>query len=69
MIGKTRKSITQKQFIKYLDGLGVPADQLRRFGGKIPNRTKRYGIWLYVNNRVRFDTAFDTYKMHIQGRL
>ena len=48
---------TKKNFIKYLNEIGIPEDDKKSNGGRIPDHSK-YGQWLHKNDTVAFNVGF-----------
>ena len=48
---------TEKNFIKYLNEIGIPEDDKKSNGGRIPDHSK-YGSWLYKNDTIAFNVGF-----------
>jgi hypothetical protein len=50
-----KNKLTRMAFIKNLNRKGVPNGFYRRDGGKVPNNTKYFGMWLYHNDPIEFE--------------
>lgn len=48
---------TKKNFIEYLNEIGIPEDDKKSNGGRIPDNSK-YGQWLHKNDPVAFNAGF-----------
>ena len=48
---------TKKNFIKYLNEIGIHEDDKKSNGGRIPDHAN-YGQWLYKNDTVAFNVGF-----------
>ena len=53
-----RRPMTRKQFEEYLNEHGIPLDDLKSEGGRIPD-TAKYGRWLRKNDPVAFNVMFE----------
>lgn len=42
-------------FERELSDKGIPEDEKQSKGGKVPDRTKNYGLWMRFNQRPRFE--------------
>ena len=48
---------TKKNYIDYLNEIGIPEEDKKSNGGRIPNHSK-YGQWLYKNDSIAFNVGF-----------
>jgi hypothetical protein len=44
-------------YINYLNEIGVPNNDKKSNGGRIPD-TAKYGNWLYKNDPIAFNSSF-----------
>jgi hypothetical protein len=56
-----RKPMTRKQYEEYLNELGIPHDDVKSEGGRIPD-TAKYGSWLRRNDPVAFNVGYEDEK-------
>ncbi len=52
---------TEKEFIEYLNELGVPEDDKKSNGGRIPDFCK-YGEWLKRNDPIAFNLGYQEFE-------
>lgn len=50
--------MTRKQYEKYLNEIGIPVDDLKSEGGRIPDNAK-YGRWLRKNDPIAFNVGYN----------
>ena len=53
-----RKPMTRKQYEEYLNELGIPHDDVKSEGGRVPD-TAKYGSWLRRNDPVAFNVGYE----------
>ena len=56
-----KKKKTQKAYQKYLNSIGVPNDDRKSEGGRIPDFAK-YGNWLRKNDPIAFCVGYQEFK-------
>ncbi len=52
---------------RHLNQLGIPEDDKKSKGGKIPDYVK-YGTWLRVNDPEAFETGYQEWKAKIRAQ-
>lgn len=60
--------INQAEYIEWLNEVGVPEDDKKSNGGRIPD-DHSYGLWLKHNDPVAFNVGFQEYKRERQGHI
>lgn len=66
------KTITQSEFIAYLNEVPIAPQDLRSNGGRIPDRVesdRTYGEWMKRNDPIAFNVGFQEFKRERQGHL
>ena len=54
-------SKTRKDYEEWLNELGIPDDDLKSEGGRIPDRAK-YGSWIRRNDPILFNVGYREWK-------
>ena len=54
-------SKTRKDYEEWLNVLGIPDDDLKSEGGRIPDRAK-YGSWIRRNDPILFNVGYREWK-------
>lgn len=54
--------VKRKDYETYLNSMGVPEDDSRSNGGRIPDKAK-YGSWLRKNDPIAFQVGFNEFKL------
>ena len=54
---KTAKKINQVDYVNYLNEIGIPEEDKRSNGGRIPDHSK-YGAWLRKNDPIAFNVGY-----------
>ena len=52
--------ITKQSYINYLNEIGIPKDDLKSNGGRIPDYIG-YGDWLHKNDPIAFNVGFNEF--------
>lgn len=53
--------MTKKDFELYLNCMGIPEDDKRSNGGRIPDNAK-YGAWLRKNDPIAFEIGYQEFE-------
>jgi hypothetical protein len=53
-----KKVTTKYQYEEYLNELGIPEDDKKSNGGRIPDSCK-YGAWMRVNDPIAFVVGYN----------
>lgn len=61
-----REKFTRKVYERCLNSIQVPSDDLFSNGGRIPDRTTRYGSWLRRNDPIGFEVGYQEEKRGIK---
>jgi hypothetical protein len=59
---------TQAEYIEWLNELGVPREDMRSEGGRIPDNAQ-YGAWIKRNDPVAFNVGFQEWKRERTGSI
>lgn len=53
--------MTKRQYVEWLNELGVPAEDCKSEGGRIPDGA-HYGAWLRRNDPIAFEVGWQEWK-------
>lgn len=57
--------MTKKQYEEFLNNIGGPKEELKSYGGRMPDRMiNKYGTWLRKNDPIAFEVGYGEYKLN-----
>lgn len=59
---KKKPSQFQKQYEDYLNEIGVPVQERKSEGGRIPDTCTKYGTWLRKHDPIAFQVGYQEWK-------
>ena len=59
--------VTKKDYEEWLNELGSPSENMRSYGGRIPDNAK-YGSWMRRNDPIAFNVGFREFELMEERR-
>lgn len=68
-IEEGRPSRKEREYMDFLDEIGVPEHDHPESGGRVPwNMVDNYGMWLYKNDQIAFNVGFQEWEAESRYR-